>query len=88
MKALNLIILIQQLENYKNFQYNNHMKNKEEKIIKLAKEIIELEKIISRGQLEDKNVQSAMHRIEYIMERLTIKEGLDLNDTVMKLLKN
>ena len=64
------------------------MKNKEEKIIKLAKEIIELEKIISRGQLEDKNVQSAMHRIEYIMERLTIKEGLDLNDTVMKLLKN
>ena len=64
------------------------MKNKEEKIAKLAKEIIELEKIISKGQLEDKNVQSAMHRIEYIMERLTIKEGLELNDTVMRLLKN
>ena len=88
MKTLNLIILIQQLENYKNFQYNNHMKNKEEKIAKLAKEIIELEKIISKGQLEDKNVQSAMHRIEYIMERLTIKEGLELNDTVIRLLKN
>ena len=64
------------------------MKNKEEKIAKLAKEIIELEKIISKGQLEDKNVQSAMHRIEYIMERLTIKEGLELNDTVIRLLKN
>ena len=86
MKALDLTILLQQLENYKNFQYNNHMKSKEE-LNKLAQEIAQLEKIIQKGSFEDKNVKSAMNRIEIIMESLSLKESLELNDTVMNILK-
>lgn len=87
MKTLNLIILLQQLENYKNFYYNINMKSKEE-LKKLAQEIAQLEKIIQKGSFEDKSVKSAMNRIEIIMESLSLKEGLELNDTVINILKN
>lgn len=87
MKTLNLIILLQQLENYKNFYYNINMKSKQE-LKKLAQEIAQLEKIIEKGSLEDKSVKSAMNRIEIIMESLSLQEGLELNDTVINILKN
>lgn len=87
MKTLNLIILLQQLENYKNFYYNINMKSKKE-LKKLAQEIAQLEKIIEKGSFEDKSVKSAMNRIEIIMESLSLKEGLELNDTVINILKN
>ena len=62
------------------------MKSKKE-INTLAKEVAELElKIKTVGM--DKCVQSQMHRIETIMESLTLKEGLELNDAVLKILKN
>ena len=62
------------------------MKSKKE-IKKLAEEIAKLQlKIQSTDQ--DKNVQSYMSRIETIMESLSLKEGLELNDTVLKILKN
>lgn len=48
MKILNLVILLQQLENNKNFYYNINMKNKKE-IKELAQEIAQLEKIIEQG---------------------------------------
>lgn len=87
MKILNLITLFQQLENYKNFYYNINMKSKEE-LKKLAQEIAQLEKIIEKGSIEDKSVKSAMSRIEIIMESLSLQEGLELNDTVINILKN
>lgn len=87
MKTLNLIILLQQLENYKNFYYNINMKSKKE-LKKLAQKIAQLEKIIEKGSFEDKSVKSAMNRIEIIMESLSLKEGLELNDTVINILKN
>lgn len=86
MKILNLTILLQQLENYKNFYYNIIMKTKEE-INKLAKEIADLELKI-KSSAQDKSLQSYMRRIEIIMESLSIKEGLELNDAVIKLLEN
>ena len=48
MKILNLVILLQQLENNKNFYYNINMKSKQE-IKELAQEIAQLEKIIEQG---------------------------------------
>lgn len=87
MKILNLVILLQQLENYKNFYYNINMKSKQE-LKKLAQEIAQLEKIIEKGSFQDRNVKSAMSRIEIIMESLSPKEGLELNDAVIKILKN
>jgi len=47
MKILNLVILLQQLENNKNFYYNINMKSKQE-IKELAQEIAQLEKIIEQ----------------------------------------
>ena len=87
MKILNLVILLQQLENNKNFYYNINMKSKKE-LKALAQEIAQLEKIIQKGTVEDKNVKSAMNRIEIIMESLSLTEGLELNDNVIKILKN
>ena len=86
MKILNLVILLQQLENNKNFYYNINMKSKQE-IKELAQEIAQLEKIIEQGSFQDKDVKSAMSRIEIIMESLSPKEGLELNDAVIKILK-
>ena len=63
------------------------MKSKQE-LKKLAQEIAQLEKIIQKGSFEDKNVKSAMNRIESIMESLSLKEGLELNDTVINILEN
>lgn len=63
------------------------MKSKQE-LKKLAQEIAQLEKIIEKGSLEDKSVKSAMNRIEIIMESLSLQEGLELNDTVINILKN
>jgi hypothetical protein len=63
------------------------MKSKEE-LKKLAQEIVQLEKIIQKGSIEDKSVKSAMSRIEIIMESLSLQEGLELNDTVINILKN
>ncbi len=63
------------------------MKSKEE-LKKLAQEIAQLEKIIEKGSFEDKSVKSAINRIEIIMESLSLKEGLELNDTVIKILEN
>ena len=62
------------------------MKTKEE-INELAKEIADLELKI-KSSAQDKSLQSYMHRIEIIMESLSIKEGLELNDAVIKLLEN
>ena len=86
MKVLNLIILLQQLENYKNFQYNNHMKSKEE-IKKLAKEIADLEMQI-KNQDKDKIDQSVYRKIENIITNLTLEEGLELNDAVIEIIEN
>ena len=63
------------------------MKSKKE-LKALAQEIAQLEKIIQKGTVEDKNVKSAMNRIEIIMESLSLTEGLELNDNVIKILKN
>lgn len=63
------------------------MKSKEE-LKKLAQEIAQLEKIIEKGSFQDKSVKSAINRIEIIMESLSLKEGLELNDTVIKILEN
>ena len=63
------------------------MKNKKE-LKELAQEIARLEKIIENGLPEDKSVKSAMYRIETIMENISLKEGLELNDTVIEILKN
>ena len=84
MKVLNLIILLQQLENYKNFQYNNHMKSKEE-IYKLAKQIVQLEQKIQANSL-DKTNQIYMSKIENIMEELSINQLIELNETVEKII--
>lgn len=62
------------------------MKTKEE-INELAKEIADLELKI-KSSAQDKSLQSYMNRIEIIMESLSIKEGLELNDAVIKLLEN
>ncbi len=62
------------------------MKTKEE-INELAKEIADLELKI-KSSAQDKSLQSYMRRIEIIMESLSIKEGLELNDAVIKLLEN
>ena len=63
------------------------MKSKEE-LNNLAYRIIELEKIIKENPPQDKTVKSAMHDIEIIIESLSLKEGLELNDTVINILEN
>lgn len=62
------------------------MKSKEE-INQLAKEIADLELKINLTT-EDKSLKQYINRIETIMESLTLKEGLELNDTVINILKN
>lgn len=62
------------------------MKTKKE-IDELAKEVANIEKQILKQGL-DKIDQSLLHRIENIMEGLNLKEGLELNDTVIKILEN
>lgn len=60
------------------------MKSKRE-INKLAKEVAKLEKIFDDINSEDKDVQSAMLRIEEIMESLSPAEALVLDDAVRKI---
>ena len=60
------------------------MKSKRE-INKLAKEVAKLEKIFDDINSEDKDVQSAMLRIEEIMENLSPAEALALDDAVRKI---
>ena len=60
------------------------MKSKKE-INKLAKEVAKLEKIFDDINSEDKDVQSAMLRIEEIMENLSPAEALALDDAVRKI---
>jgi uncharacterized protein YdcH (DUF465 family) len=60
------------------------MKSKRE-INKLAKEVARLEKIFDDINSEDKDVQSAMLRIEEIMESLSPAEALALDDAVRKI---
>jgi len=60
------------------------MKSKRE-INKLAKEVAKLEKIFDDINSEDKDVQSAMLRIEEIMESLSPAEALALDDAVRKI---
>lgn len=62
------------------------MKTKKE-IDELAKEVANIEKQILKQGL-DKIDQSLLHRIEDIMEGLNLKEGLELNDAVIKILEN
>jgi len=62
------------------------MKTKKE-IDELAKEVANIEKQILKQGL-DKIDQSLLHRIEDIMEGLNLKEGLELNDIVIKILEN
>lgn len=62
------------------------MKNKEE-IKKLAKEIADLEMQI-KNQGKDKIDQSVYRRIENIITNLTLEEGLELNDAVIKIIEN
>ena len=63
------------------------MKSKEE-LNNLAYRIIELEEIIKKNPPQDKTVKSAMRDIEIIIESLSLKEGLELNDTVINILEN
>ena len=60
------------------------MKSKRE-INKLAKEVAKLEKIFDDINSEDKDVQSAMLRIEEIMESHSPAEALALDDAVRKI---
>lgn len=62
------------------------MKTKKE-IDELAKEVANIEKQILKQGL-DKIDQSLLHRIENIMESLNLKEGLELNDAVIKILES
>lgn len=62
------------------------MKTKKE-IDELAKEVANIEKQILKQGL-DKIDKSLLHRIEDIMEGLNLKEGLELNDAVIKILEN
>ena len=60
------------------------MKSKKE-IEELAYEIASLEMKMQNTK-EDKLLQSYIRKIENIMESLSLKEGLDLNDAVIKIL--
>lgn len=62
------------------------MKNKEE-LEALAYEIVGLE-MKMKNTKEDKLLQSYMSRIENIMESLSVKEGLALDDTISDILNN
>lgn len=62
------------------------MKTKKE-IDELAKEVANIEKQILKQGL-DKIDQSLLHRIEDIMESLNLKEGLELNDAIIKILES
>lgn len=85
MKILNLAILLQQLENYKNFYYNIYMKSKEE-LNKIANEIVQLEQKI-QANFMDKNVQSYSSKIENIMRSLSIEDLLKVIGIVEERLK-
>lgn len=85
MKILNLVILLQQLENYENFYYNIYMKNKKE-LNKIANEIVQLEQKI-QANLMDKNVQLYSSNIENIMRSLSIEDLLKVIGIVEKRLK-
>ena len=85
MQILNLVILLQQLENYKNFYYNKNMKNIEQ-LNELANKIIQLEQEIQKNPL-GKNVQLAMNEIENIMRSLSFEQLLKTIETVEKGLK-
>lgn len=85
MKILNLVILLQQLENYENFYYNIYMKSKKE-LNKIANEIVQLEQKI-QANLMDKNVQSYSSEIENIMKSLSIEDLLKVIGIVEERLK-
>ena len=85
MKILNLVILLQQLENYENFYYNIYMKSKKE-LNKIANEIVQLEQKI-QANLMDKNVQLYSSKIENIMRSLSIEDLLRVIGIVEKRLK-
>ena len=65
------------------------MKSKKE-INKLAVQIAEFEKQAQKFYQQglDKSLQSQLRKIEVLLETLTPEEGLELNDTVIKILKN
>ena len=77
MKTLSLVILIQQLENYKNFQYNNNMKKIDE-LKKIAKQIFEYENLLSK----DKNNKSLQEKIENIIMSLSLEDMLFLDEII------
>lgn len=85
MKILNLVILLQQLENYENFYYNIYMKSRKE-LNKIANEIVQLEQKI-QANLMDKNVQSYSSKIENIMRSLSIEDLLKVIGIVEERLK-
>lgn len=62
------------------------MKSKKD-IKKLANQIFNLQLKLQKAT-QDKEIKSLMRQIEIIMESLSLKEGLELNDTVMELFKN
>ena len=62
------------------------MKNKKD-IKKLANQIFNLQLKLQKAT-QDKEIKSLMRQIEIIMESLSLREGLELNDTVMELFKN
>lgn len=78
MQILNLIIQHQQLEKFKNFQYNISMKD----IIQLkeiAKEIFQLQQ--ANKVKKDKSIQD---KIEYIMMSLTLEEMLIIDSIIQR----
>ena len=85
MKILNLVILLQQLENYENFYYNIYMKSKKE-LNKIANKIVQLEQKI-QANLMDKNVQLYSSKIENIMRSLSIEDLLKVIGIVEERLK-
>ena len=70
-------MLIQQLENYKNFQYNNNMKKINE-LKKIAKQIFEYENLLSK----DKNNKSLQEKIENIIMSLSLEDMLFLDEII------
>lgn len=61
---------------------------KDKKNIKeLAQEVADLEKILQDSNTEDKTLQSAICRIEEIIDNLSPKEVLELDDYVLNILR-
>ena len=77
MKMLNPIISIQQLENYKNFQYNNIMTDIKY-LQQIAKQILDYEDLLQH----DQNNKIIQDKIENIVMSLSLEDALLLDEII------